>query len=84
MEMKSKDTRLEDMRHRACEQVENENKEQRHTRLEDIRHRICERVNENQPRQRESKHVKIENSDDDWVWDFEMNKAINAYATFAK
>ena len=35
------------MRHRACEQVKNENEKQRHTRLEDLRHQTCERVNEN-------------------------------------
>ena len=53
--------------------------------LEGLRHQKCEVVNENQPGQRESKRVKIENdSDDDWVQDFDMDKVINAYHTFVK
>jgi hypothetical protein len=33
--------------------------------------------------QHESKRVKIGNdSDDHWVWDFEMHKFMNAYHTF--
>ena len=47
------------MRHQACEQVKNENENQRHKRVEDMRYQTCERVNENQPGQRESNRVKI-------------------------
>ena len=84
-EMRSRHTRLEDMRHRACEEVKNENEKQRHTRLEDMRHQAYERVHENKPGQQQSKRVKIENdSDDDWVQDFDMDKVINAYHTFVK
>jgi hypothetical protein len=37
-------------------------------------------LDENPPGQRESKHIKTENdSDDDWVWDFDLDKVINAY-----
>ena len=37
-------------------------------------------LDEDQPGQRESKHIKTENdSDDDWVWDFDLDKVINAY-----
>ena len=37
-------------------------------------------LDENPPGQRESKRIKTENdSDDDWVWDFDLNKVINAY-----
>ena len=33
-----------------------------------------------QPGQRESKRINTENdSDDDWVWDFDLDKVINAY-----
>ena len=57
----------------------------RHTWLEDMQHQTCEQVNENQPGQQESKHTKIENdSNDDWVWDFDMDKVINTYHTFVK
>ena len=50
-----------------------------------MQHRTCERVNENQPGTPELKHAKIENdSDDDWVWDFDMDKVINAYQNFVK
>ena len=45
-------------------------------------HRTYERINKNQPGQRESKRVKIENdSDDAWVWDFDVEKVIIAYHT---
>jgi hypothetical protein len=74
--------------------IKNENEGQRHKRLEDIRHQTSEgvkneseeqRVNENQPGQRESKRIKIENnSNDDWVRDFDMDKVINAYHIFLK
>ena len=48
-----------------------------------MRHRACERVNKDQPRQRESIRAKTENnSDDDWVSDFDMDKVFNAYHTF--
>ena len=37
-------------------------------------------LDENPPGQRESKRIKTENdSDDDWVWDFDLDKVINAY-----
>ena len=37
-------------------------------------------LDEDQPGQRESKRIKTENdSDDDWVWDFDLDKVINAY-----
>ena len=37
-------------------------------------------LDENPPGQRESKRIKTENdSDDDWVWDFDLHKVINAY-----
>ena len=37
-------------------------------------------LDENSPGQWESKHIKTENdSDDDWVWDFDLDKVINAY-----
>ena len=37
-------------------------------------------LDENPPGQWESKHFKTENdSDDDWVWDFDLDKVINAY-----
>ena len=37
-------------------------------------------LEENQPGQRESKRIKTENdNDDDWVWDIDLDKAINAY-----
>ena len=82
------------MRKRQLERVKNENEGQRQMWVEDIQHRTSEGskngneeqwVNENQPGQRESKRVKIENdSNDDWVWDFDMNKVINADHTFVK
>ena len=41
--------------------------------------------NENQPGQRESKRVKIKNdSDDNWLWDFDVNNLINPYHTCVK
>ena len=37
-------------------------------------------LDENQPGQRELKRIRTENySDDDWVWDFDLDKVINAY-----
>jgi len=34
----------------------------------------------NPPGQRQSKRIKTENDvDDDWVWDFDLDKVINAY-----
>ena len=37
-------------------------------------------LDENQPGQRESKLIKTDNdSDDDWVWHFDLDKVINAY-----
>ena len=37
-------------------------------------------LDEDQPGQREPKRIKTENdSDDDWVWDFDLDKVINAY-----
>ena len=42
-------------------------------------------LDENPPGQRESKHIKTENdSDDDWVWDFDLDKVINAYQILVK
>ena len=42
-------------------------------------------LDENQPGQRESKRIKTENdSDDDWVWDFDLDKVINAYQILVK
>ena len=42
-------------------------------------------LDENPPGQQESKHIKTENdSDDDWVWDFDLNKVINAYQILVK
>ena len=38
-----------------------------------------------QPGQRESKRIKTENdSDDDWVWDFDLDKVINTYQILVK
>ena len=42
-------------------------------------------LDENPPAKRESKHIKTENeSDDDWVWDFDLDKVINAYQILVK
>ena len=42
-------------------------------------------LDENPPGQRESKRIKTENdSDDDWVWDFDLDKVINAYQILVK
>ena len=42
-------------------------------------------LDENPPGQRESKCIKTENdSDDDWVWDFDLDKVINAYQILVK
>ena len=42
-------------------------------------------LDEDQPGQRESKRIKTENdSDDDWVWDFDLDKVINAYQILVK
>ena len=42
-------------------------------------------LDENPPGQRESKCIKTENdSDDDWVWDFDLDKVINAYQIFVQ
>ena len=42
-------------------------------------------LDKNPPGQRESKRIKTENdSDDDWVWDFDLDKVINAYQILVK
>ena len=42
-------------------------------------------LDESQPGQWESKRIKTENdSDDDWVWDFDLDKVINAYQILVK
>ena len=42
-------------------------------------------LDENLPGQRESKRIKTEDdSDDDWVWDFDLDKVINAYQILVK
>ena len=42
-------------------------------------------LDENQPWQRESKRIKTENdSNDDWVWNFDLDKVINAYQILVK
>ena len=47
---------------------------------ETLEQRKTVQFEENQPGQRESKRIKTENdSDDDWVWDFDLDKVINAY-----
>ena len=42
-------------------------------------------LDENQPGQRVSKRIKTENdSDDDWVWYFDLDKVIKAYQILVK
>ena len=56
-----------------------ESQEQHENRLVS-KERKTAQLDENPPGQRESKHIKTENdSDDDWVWDFHLDKVINAY-----
>jgi len=56
-----------------------ESQEQQENRLA-AKERKTAQLDENPPGQRESKHIKTENdSDDDWVWDFDLDKVINAY-----
>ena len=56
-----------------------ESKEQQGNRLE-AKERKTAQLDEDPPGKRESKHIKTENdSDDDWVWDFDSDKVINAY-----
>ena len=56
-----------------------ESQEQQENRLA-AKERETAQLDENPPGQRESKHIKTENdSDDDWVWDFDLDKVINAY-----
>ena len=44
-----------------------------------------ETAEESAPGQRESKRIKTENdSDDDWVWDFDLDKFINVYQILVK
>ena len=61
-----------------------ESKEQQGNRLE-AKERKTAQLDEDPPGQRESKHIKTENdSDDDWVWDFDLDKVINAYQILVK
>ena len=61
-----------------------ESQEQHENRLA-AKERKTEQLDENSPGQRESKHIKTENdSDDDWVWDFHLDKVINAYQILVK
>ena len=47
--------------------------------------RKTEQLDENPLGQRESKRIKTENdSVDDWVWDFDFDKVINAYQILVK
>ena len=56
-----------------------ESQEQQENRLA-AKERKTAQLDENPPGKRESKHIKTENdSDDDWVWDFDLDKVINAY-----
>ena len=42
-------------------------------------------LDKNQLGQRESKRIETENdSDDEWVWDFDLDKVINAYQILVK
>ena len=51
----------------------------------EAKERKTAQLNEDPPGQRESKHIKTENdSDDDWVWDFDLDKVINAYQISVK
>ena len=53
--------------------------EQQENRLA-AKERKTAQLDENPPGQWESKHIRTENdSDDDWVWDFDLDKVINAY-----
>ena len=61
-----------------------ESKEQQGNRLE-AKERKTAQLDEDPPGQQESKHIKTENdSDDDWVWDFDLDKVINAYQILVK
>ena len=61
-----------------------ESKEQQGNRLE-AKERKTAQLDEDPPGQRESKHIKTENdSDDDWVWDFDLDKVMNAYQILVK
>ena len=61
-----------------------EPKEQQGNRLE-AKERKTTQLDEDPSGQRESKHIKTENdSDDDWVWDFDLDKVINAYQILVK
>ena len=61
-----------------------ESKEQQGNRLE-AKERKTAQLDEDQPGQQESKHIKTGNdSDDDWVWDFDLDKVINAYQILVK
>ena len=61
-----------------------ESKEQQGNRLE-AKERKTAQLDEDPPGQRESKHIKTENdSGDDWVWDFDLDKVINAYQILVK
>ena len=61
-----------------------ESQEQQENRLA-AKERKTAQLDENPPGQRESKHIKTENdSDDDWVWDFDLDKVINAYQILVK
>ena len=56
-----------------------ESQKQQEKRLA-AKERKTAQLDENPPGQRESIHIKTENdSDDDWVWDFDLDKVINAY-----
>ena len=61
-----------------------ESKEQQGNMLE-AKERKTAQLDEDPPGQRESKHIKTENdSDDDWVWDFDLEKVINDYQILVK
>ena len=61
-----------------------ESQEQQENRLAAKERKIAQ-LDENPPGQRESKHIKTENdSDDDWVWDFDLDKVPNAYQILVK
>ena len=61
-----------------------ESQEQQENRLA-AKERKTTQLDVNPPRQREAKHIKTENdSDDDWVWDFDLDKVITAYQILVK
>ncbi|KAK2705399.1 hypothetical protein QYM36_017443 [Artemia franciscana] len=61
-----------------------ESQEQQENRLA-AKERKTAQLDENPPGQRESKHIKTENdTDDDWVGDFDLDKVINAYQILVK